>query len=168
MEKNRGEKRAFEHIMGAVIQHGIDRIVEDPGGVMERAMGVSRKTAVTYLKKWQQNGFIMRYQDTQTGFITHVRILTDKLPEQLHEQSEEQRLIKALWKCRRPSKGHPGSFIVHATLFPDVKRIADIDDKRFYIHLPRLSESGLIKPVSYPAGNKRYLYVILTSQFPEM
>ena len=56
MEKNRGEKRAFEHIMGAVIQHGIDRIVEDPGGVMERAMGVSRKTAVTYLKKWQQNG----------------------------------------------------------------------------------------------------------------
>ena len=59
--------------------------------------------------------------------------------------------------------------MVHASLFQDVKVAADLDDKRFYLMLARLTARGFIQPILYKvAKSTRYLYLILTSNFPEM
>ena len=166
MKKILNYERAFTLLSDSAIQHGVDRIVENPVEFIMKTLKISKEATWKYLKELERRELIAFNYNSK--YISSVRILKKELPERIYEDDDMTRILKALWRYTRISRYDPEKQIVHSRFFGNIQGDANVLASRMYIAFQKFQQHGWIEIVySKAVINFRINYLIIKNEFPK-
>ncbi len=146
---------------------GVDRIIEDPIGILQKKMKLSKDSARFYLKELKIHGDIDNCW--LRGVWEVVRLITINGNRPTHKLDARGRTIKAIWKFRELSSRHLGKHVIHRNFFNNIISEADIDSAFFRKIIPELEKKGLLTKIIRGEGRgSRTKYLLLSDNFSKI